>query len=504
MNKYVRIARRWRSGIVFSCSLPNIDVGNKSYQVLPFYEVEATFNFGYNLHAPKLTFTKSRMRVRPDAEYVGLVKPICCRLYLRRAPMFAASPMHFLQLSRRHATTSRCRASGRNAVAELKEQWNNGLVPVRELTQTSVLAGAASSVEGKLDAVPLELLWDLSKSAVFFDVWVSAGASVLDKLNGKADEGPLPSQVEPSDAANAGVDDMTRSETTASPAPEESAAASIRLDVEAVITHVIPLAFERFEGLIDQVRSGTLLSREACTMFRGSARQVEEEVRLLFSWRVAHILSGGSGPKRAGGRSQDAHQAVVHVKASLAAQASIEWGIIALPGLLRAHTVLHAASRLLAVEGERQGDDSTSPAATAGRVEASGESSVCQEAEATESLSVGIIAVPPAMDPSHAELKRLLTDLQTRRNDLSISEAPVAWKAFEDWPVEATFTGGTNQQSHNRAAQCPGRTLEGCGLHGVCRPHVELLSALSDSPALVDWLLEVHRCSVQAKGRACS
>lgn len=408
---------------------------------------------------------------------------------------------------------------GRTIVTELRAQFDNGVLMLCEVSQASVLARALDNVPKDLNALQLEELSVLSSSAIFVNVWQQAGMSVLRELNRELlidDEAQLPpvesidivrgdNAIDPPgqvpedgelDALNnsmwnwnedyeddavvdsreeEGTEDQQADRGIASPpatldggAREGAAANPSSLDLDAVITRVIPVALMHWQDLVDRICCGEIEAQEAWVLFSDLATHQEEEVRRVFASAAAKRLLTPAVSQTAG---------AARFLAALEAYASVKWFLHAVPKLLDAQVVLYSTCER--VERFSVGANAANPCVTASTGdESKGEGRVAD----SESSSSAIFAKPLDADASRAALEELLKTLQMRWTHFSIGGASAAWSDAEDWgpPV----VSGSKRPLHRLGKKNP-------GVLGGCRRHVDLLSALSAVPDLVDWLVKV-------------
>lgn len=405
---------------------------------------------------------------------------------------------------------------GRTIVTELRAPLDNGVLPLCEASQASVLARALDNVPKDLNALPLEELSVLSSSAIFVNVWQQTGMSVLRELNGELDDeaqlppvesigsvrgdnaiGP-PGQIPEDDELDAfdtickwnedfeddavvdsrdeeGTEDQQAVQGIASPpamldggAREGAPANPSSLDLDTVITRVIPVALRRWQDLVDRISCGEIEAQEAWMLFSNLATHREEEVGRMFAWEAA---------KRSGTQAVSPTAGSARFLAALEAYASVKWFLDAVPKLLDAQVVLYSTCER--VERFSVGANAANPCATASTGdESKGEGRVAD----SESSSSAIFAKPLDADASRAALEEILKNLQMRWTHLSIGDASAAWSDAKDW--EPPVISGSKRPLRGLGKKSP-------GVLGGCRLHVDLLCALSAVPDLVDWLVKV-------------
>lgn len=407
------------------------------------------------------------------------------------------------------------------------------MLRVQDLSQSFVLKQALDVDHLEGAAVPLHPLGQLVSSKVFRRVWVQLGESLRrreqprqpgdqrrEAAEVKKEDEQDEEEEEPVLPGNPFVDSLDELDCDGSVDDNSATTATdVPLSLSVVVRDILPEALTYWADLVDRTSSGSISSREAWGWLEGcSYQQREEQIQLMFR--------AGIGIYRKSFRSSSSQ-----VMEALEAHASIEWCLDAIPGLLNAHVVLHTASTApgnttAAGGGDggttatgmtndpvpndnnlSLGDSGASPGAP-GDGETRTTDGDLPDKSSEAPLSRIFTTVPKA-DATRGELEFIAMDLSTRWGSLSLHDAADAWQKVREWGSNDAPDSG-DRGHHIPNHKVDGGSVEGgrldhrlghaaafphppgrLGLLGRSRVHVNMLHKLSESPALVRWLLEV-------------
>lgn len=303
------------------------------------------------------------------------------------------------------------------------------------------------------------------------------------------------------------------------------------LPLSAVLRHVIPAARGAWNDLSDRISARIISAHEAWKWLGEgfSTQQRAAEVRLMLSSPTCKEVTTACpqvGIAVSRRRQQQKQQQILE---ALAAHASVKWCMDAIPALLQAQEVLYTVSSARSNAPGGEGEEAVTP----GTVNESDSTSSSpapmnnnpppEQSETTPesidgSLKVAeeghgidlpsgssltqIFATAPEDDATRAELQNIMKDLRKKQARHSLLDAAQAWKRVTAWGRGDGLLGKGGGGSKPKYSGVGRGVLSGLEAaftrqtdksvpRHLSRVHIGMLQKLSESPALVGWLIQV-------------